>query len=191
MRINGMDVREAKLAQVRNTVSIVLQDDFLLPLSVADNIAYGRPDATRDEIRVAAQAARADLFIERLPNQYETVLGERGASLSGGERQRLSIARAFLKAAPILLMDEPTSALDVQTEAALFDNLNEVKRSRTVLIIAHRLSTIRRADRIFVLDRGRIVEAGTHSELLRKPGAYARLLELQIRESQTSTSIAA
>jgi ATP-binding cassette subfamily B protein/subfamily B ATP-binding cassette protein MsbA len=152
----------------------VLQDAFLLPLSVADNIAYGRPGATREEIVAAARAANADEFIRALPDGYDTVLGERGATLSGGQSQRLSIARALLKDAPILILDEPTSALDAETEALLLSALKRLVVGRTTFIIAHRLSTIRHADQIILLDNGRIAERGSHDELLLADGAYAR-----------------
>jgi ATP-binding cassette, subfamily B, bacterial len=185
--INGVDVRELRLPDLRKEISVVLQDDFILPLTVAQNIAYGKPDATRTEIEQAARAAQADGFILRLPNGYDTVLAERGRSLSGGERQRISIARALLKAAPILVMDEPTSALDSKTEAGLLARLSEFSPARTQIIIAHRLSTIRSADRIFVLEHGRIVEAGSHRDLIQMPGAYARLSRLQSSNRKTST----
>lgn len=187
VKINGANVKHAALTDVRKSVSIVLQDDFILPLSVADNIAYGKPDATLEEIHEAARAAQADKFIERLPNGFQTVLGERGCNLSGGERQRLSIARAFLKAAPILIMDEPTSALDGETEAALIDNLTVQSRSRTVLLIAHRLSTVRKAHKILVLNRGGIIEAGSHHELMERHGLYARMRESQFGTPKEST----
>jgi ATP-binding cassette, subfamily B, bacterial len=157
----------------------VLQEPFLLPLTVAENIAYGRPGASREEIEEAARAARAEEFIRRLPLGYDTVLGERGASLSGGERQRLSIARALLKDAPVLILDEPTSSLDAGTESLLLEALDNLMKGRTTFIIAHRLSTIRGADRILVLDRGRIIESGSHGELLAARGAYFRMDALQ------------
>jgi len=156
-----------------------LQEPFLFPLSIAENIAYGRPHATMGDIESAASAARAHDFIARLPDGYRTVIGERGATLSVGQRQRLSIARALLKNAPILILDEPTSALDAETEQALLDALDPLTRGRTTFIIAHRLSTIRRANRIVVLEAGRIVETGTHTELLATNGAFARFHALQ------------
>jgi ATP-binding cassette subfamily B protein/subfamily B ATP-binding cassette protein MsbA len=152
---------------------MVLQEPFIFPLSVADNIAYGRPDATRAEIEAAAAAANADEFVRRLPGGFDAVVGERGATLSGGEKQRLSIARALLKDAPILILDEPTSALDARTEALLLDALRRLMRGRTTFVIAHRLSTIRDADRILVLDHGEIVEQGRHAELMARSGLYA------------------
>jgi ATP-binding cassette subfamily B protein/subfamily B ATP-binding cassette protein MsbA len=152
----------------------VLQETFLLPLSVAENIAYGRPGATRAEIVAAAKAANAHDFIEQLPQGYDTLLGERGATLSGGQRQRLTIARAILKDAPILILDEPTSALDAVTERQVMEALERLMAGRTTLVIAHRLSTIRRADRIVTLDQGRIVETGTHDELIAREGPYRR-----------------
>ena len=173
--VDGVDLREMSLLSLRRQIALVLQEPFLLPLSIADNISYGRPGATREEIVAAAKAANADNFIARLPQGYDTVIGERGATLSGGERQRLSIARAFLKDAPILILDEPTSALDAVTEGLLLDALERLTAGRTTFIIAHRLSTIRRADRILVLDQGRIVESGSHAELLRAGGLYSRL----------------
>jgi ATP-binding cassette subfamily B protein/subfamily B ATP-binding cassette protein MsbA len=146
---------------------------------VAENIAYGRPHATVAEIEAAARAANAHDFIQRLPEGYHTVLGERGATLSGGERQRLSIARALLKDAPILILDEPTSALDVETERGLLEALERLTRGRATFIIAHRLSTVRRATRVVVLQEGRMVETGTHDELMARGGVYAQFHALQ------------
>jgi ATP-binding cassette subfamily B protein len=150
-----------------------------MPLSVADNIAYGRPGASREEIVTAASAAQADLFIQRLPQGYDTVIGERGATLSGGERQRLSIARALLKDAPVLILDEPTSALDGITEALLVQALQHLMKGRTTFIIAHRLSTIQHADRIAVLDHGCLVGLGSHAELMENEALYKQFYEHQ------------
>jgi ATP-binding cassette subfamily B protein/subfamily B ATP-binding cassette protein MsbA len=178
--VDGHDLRELRVRSVREQVALVLQDPFLLPLSVAENLAYGRPEATRAEVEAAAVAANADGFIGRLPAGYDTVIGERGATLSGGEKQRLAIARALLKGAPILVLDEPTSALDARTEALLLEALERLMAGRTTFIIAHRLSTIRNADRILVLDGGRIIEQGRHEDLLKLGGLYARLYRQQM-----------
>jgi ATP-binding cassette, subfamily B, bacterial len=177
--LDGRDVRALPLAQVRGAVSLVLQESFLFPLSVVENVAFGRPGATFDEIVDAVRAANALGFVERLPEGFETVLGEGGASLSGGERQRIAIARAVLKDAPVLVLDEPTSALDAETEGLVFSALEQLIAGRSVIVIAHRLSTVRRADRILVLRDGRIVEQGRHQELLALGGHYARMHAMQ------------
>ena len=177
--VDGKDVRDLQLLSLRRQVGLVLQEPFLFPFTIAENIAYGRPGATRQEIEAAARAANAHEFIERLDEGYDTVIGERGATLSGGERQRLSIARALLKDAPILILDEPTSALDAETEARLVEALERLMAGRTTFIIAHRLSTVRRADCILVLKDGRIVESGNHQQLLARGGVYAHLHEVQ------------
>jgi ATP-binding cassette subfamily B protein/subfamily B ATP-binding cassette protein MsbA len=184
--IDGVDVRDLELKSLRSQVGIVLQEPFLFPLSIAENIAYGRPDASREEIEAAARDANAHQFIERLPEGYETIIGERGATLSGGERQRLSIARALLKNAPILILDEPTSALDSQTESLLLEALERLMKNKTTLIIAHRLSTVRRADQIIVLEGGKIVERGTHDELLKNKKLYTFLYEIQCNSAGSS-----
>jgi ATP-binding cassette, subfamily B, bacterial len=184
--LDGHDLRDVRLKSVRGQVGIVFQEPFLFPFTVAENIAYGRPGAARAEIKAAAQAANLEKTIARLPHGYDTVLGERGATLSGGERQRLSIARAFLKDAPVLILDEPTSALDAHTEQLLLEALQRLVKGRTTFLIAHRLSTVRHADRILVLQGGEVVEAGTHAELLGKQGAYARLHSLQGRPPSES-----
>ena len=179
--IDGRDVREFRLASLRRQVGIVPQESFLFPIAVAENLAYARPEASRAEIEAAARAANAHDFIVRLPQGYDTVIGERGATLSGGERQRLALARAFLRDAPILILDEPTSALDSETERLIFDALQRLTRGRTTFVIAHRLSTARRANRILVLQQGEIIESGTHEELLLRQGRYAHWHELQGR----------
>jgi len=177
--VDGKDVRDLQLHSLRRQVALVLQEPFLFPFSVAENIAYGRPEATRQEIEAAARAANAHSFIEQLPEGYDTVIGERGATLSGGERQRLAIARALLKDAPILILDEPTSALDAETETRLVEALERLMAGRTTFIIAHRLSTVRRANCILVLKDGQIVESGSHQQLLARGKLYAHLHEIQ------------
>ena len=177
--LDGTDLRDMEVSAVRQQVALVLQEPFLLPLSIADNIAYGRPRADRDAIAAAAVAANADRFIRRLPNGYDTLLDESGQGLSGGEQQRIAIARALIKDAPVLILDEPTSALDAETESLVLEALEHLMKGRTTFIIAHRLSTVRRADKIIVLDRGEIVECGTHEALFTAGGLYRRLLESQ------------
>ena len=173
--IDGVDVRDYQLRTLRQRIAIVLQDAMLFGGTIADNIRYGRLDATDEEVREAARAAHAHEFIMRLPHGYDTSIAQAGGSLSGGERQRLSIARALLKDAPILILDEPTSSLDAISEALVFDALRRLRQGRTTLVIAHRLSTIRDADRILVLHEGRIAAQGTHAELLAANQLYRRM----------------
>ena len=177
--VDGVDVREADLSQLRRRVALVPQDTVILAASIADNIRLARPDATDDEVVAAAKAARVAPFVEPLPDGYATVVGERGITLSGGQRQRVAIARAILKDAPILLLDEATSSLDAESEAHVQEALERLMAGRTTLVIAHRLATVVRADRILVMDAGRIVDSGTHAELTGRSGLYARLAALQ------------
>jgi ATP-binding cassette, subfamily B, bacterial MsbA len=177
--IDGRDVRDVKLDSLRAKIGMVAQETFLFNDTVLNNIAYGRADATREEICEAARVALAEEFISKLPSGYDTMIGERGTKLSGGERQRIAIARALLKNAPILILDEATSHLDSESEILVQRALANLMANRTVIVIAHRLSTIRRADKIVVLDRGRICETGTHQELIGHGGIYQRLHELQ------------
>jgi len=183
--VDGHDARDIQLKSLRRHVALVLQEPFLFPVSIADNIAYGVPGATAAEIEAAARAADAHEFILRLPSGYQTVIGERGASLSGGERQRVSIARALLKNAPILILDEPASALDVETEDTLLEALRRLTKGRATFVIAHRLSTVRCADRIVALKDGQIVESGTHDELLARGGIDAVFFHIQFGSPAT------
>ena len=173
--IDGTDISAVTQASLRRAIALVPQDPALFHRSLSENIAYGRPDATAEQILVAARRARAHDFITRLPKGYDTLVGERGVKLSGGERQRVAIARAFLTDAPILVLDEATSSLDVETERQVQAASEALMAGRTTIVIAHRLSTIRGADRILVFDDGRIVEEGAHGQLVAKGGAYARL----------------
>ena len=182
LKIDGVDIRDTTLSSLRSLIGLVTQETVLFNDSVRANLAYGRADLSLERIREAAAAAYADEFIMRLPQQYETVIGEGGYSLSGGQRQRLAIARALLKNAPILILDEATSHLDSHSEALVQKALTNLMRDRTTLVIAHRLSTVARSDRIIVLDRGRIVEQGSHDDLLARDGLYKQLYDLQFRE---------
>lgn len=181
--LDGIDLRDIRLEDLRRQFALVPQESVLFATSIRDNIAYGRPEASEAEIIAAAQAANADEFIRDLPNGYDTLVGERGATLSGGQRQRIAIARALLRDAPILILDEPTAALDAQSEELVISALKRLMQGRTTFIIAHRLSTVREADLIVVLDQGRIVEQGRHTELIQRGGAYARLVQLQLGEN--------
>ena len=179
--VDGVDVRDLGLDDLRRHISVVLQEPLLFSMSIRDNLRYGRLDATDEEIVAAAQAANAHDFISRLPEGYDTVLGERGSRLSGGERQRICVARAFLKDSPILILDEPTSSIDSKTEAVILDSLDRLMEGRTTFMIAHRLSTIRRADWILVMDQGSVVEQGRHDDLLAAGGLYRQLHDLQTK----------
>jgi ATP-binding cassette, subfamily B, bacterial len=179
IKIDGHDIRQLKLQCLRNQLSLVLQEPMLFSGSIADNIRYGRLAASMDEIVEAAMGANAHDFIERLPEGYDTELGEGGKQLSGGERQRICVARAFIRNAPILILDEPTSSIDSKTELVILDALDRLMAGRTSLMIAHRLSTIRKADLIVVVNRGRVAEVGSHSELLTRGGLYYQLYEAQ------------
>ena len=177
--IDGVDVRDFKLQGLRKQIGFVLQDTVLFRGTVRDNIAYGRPDATDEEIVAAAKLANADEFIARMPQGYDTMVGERGLTLSGGQRQRIGIARAIIRNAPILILDEPTAALDTESEKLVIEALERLMKGRTVITIAHRLSTIRDADKIIVLKDGVVAEEGTHDELLARDGVYAELYRVQ------------
>jgi ATP-binding cassette subfamily B protein/subfamily B ATP-binding cassette protein MsbA len=177
--MGGTDLRELQLADLRRHVSVVLQDPFLLPLTAAQNIAYGCPAASRTEIIEAARQAMADEFIRQLPAGYDTPLGEQGSTLSGGQRQRIAIARALLKDAPVLVLDEPSSALDLETEAQILEALDQLVQGRTTFVITHRFSMTRRASRIVVLSEGRIIEQGSHPDLVVQSGLYRELYTRQ------------
>ncbi|HSM77364.1 MAG TPA: ATP-binding cassette domain-containing protein, partial [Bryobacteraceae bacterium] len=179
VKIDGRDVRDVKLASLREKIGIVAQDTFLFNDTVANNIRYGRANASDEEVREAARSALAEEFILAMPQGYDTLIGERGTKLSGGQRQRIAIARALLKNAPILILDEATSQLDTESELLVQKALQKLMEKRTVIVIAHRLSTIRRADKIVVLDRGRISETGTHADIISQGGIYQRLHDMQ------------
>jgi len=179
VELDGTDLRQLKLSDLRGSIGLVSQDVFLFHGSIAQNIAYSRPDASLDEIKAAARAAELDEWVATLPDGYDTVVGERGQKLSGGQRQRVSIARAVMKDPPILILDEATSAVDNETEAAIQRSMERIAQDRTTVVIAHRLSTIRSADRILVLDRGEVVEQGHHEQLVDQGGLYAQLWGVQ------------
>jgi ATP-binding cassette subfamily B protein len=179
VRVNGVDVKRVDPKALRRRIALVAQEPAIFAASIAENVRYGRPDASDEEVRRACDAAFATEFVETLPQGFDTWLGERGVRLSGGQRQRLAIARAILSGRPILLLDEATSALDSESERMVQLALELLMRNRTTLIIAHRLSTVKSVDRIAVIDRGKLIGAGTHEELLVSNPLYARLAELQ------------
>jgi subfamily B ATP-binding cassette protein MsbA len=185
VKIDGQDIRNYKLKSLRRQISFVLQETLLFRAPVWQNIAYGKPEASRDEILRAAELANADEFIRKMPQQYDTMVGEKGATLSGGQRQRIAIARAIIRNAPILILDEPTSGLDAASEELVFEALNRLMEGRTAIVIAHRLATVRRANVIFVVEGGVIAERGTHDSLLSTGGLYSRLYEIQFRDDES------
>ena len=181
IKLDGHDLRQIKVRDLRQHIAVVVQENIILPTSVAENIAYGRPDATDEQIHRAAELAGAAAFIDKLPDQYETQISESGQNLSGGQRQRIAIARALLTEAPIMILDEPTSALDPQHEQLITETLANLKRHRTIILVSHRLSTVADSDQIFVMDLGRIVERGTHRQLLEKRGLYFQMARHQLK----------
>ncbi len=187
--LDDIDIRSLRLADLRNAIAVVPQEAALFSGTVRENIAYARPGASLEDVVSAARAAHADEFIERLPEKYETLVGERGVKLSGGQRQRVAIARAVLKDPAVLILDEATSNLDTESERLIEDALSKLLVGRTTLIIAHRLSTVRRADRLVVIDRGRITEEGSHAELLELGGLYARLYQRQFRDEDVEMEV--
>jgi subfamily B ATP-binding cassette protein MsbA len=182
--VDGFDIRTAAADSFRRQIGIVLQENILFSGTLEDNLKYGKPEATREEIIEAAKTANAHNFIVSLPDGYSTVVGERGAQMSGGQRQRIAIARAIIKNPRILIFDEATSALDLASERLIQEAMERVMNGRTTFIIAHRLSTIQKADRILVMDQGRLIEQGTHAELQAIGGLYARLYALQFKEPE-------
>ena len=186
IRIDGFDIRKYRQKSLREQISFVLQETLLFRATVAQNIAYGKPQASHEEIVRAARLANADEFVDRMPDVYETMIGERGLTLSGGQRQRITIARAIIRNSPILILDEPSAGLDAESEKLVFDALENLMEGQTSIVIAHRLATVRRADVIFVIDRGRVVEQGTHEQLLARGGLYSRLYELQFQGEEIS-----
>jgi ABC-type multidrug transport system fused ATPase/permease subunit len=180
IRLDGTDIRDARVADVRRHVALVLQESVILPTTVAENIAYGRPGATPEQIREAARLAGAAEFIDQLADGYNTVIAENGANLSGGQRQRISIARALLTEAPFVVLDEPTSALDPEHEHLVTEALRSLKGRRTIVLVSHRLGVVADCDQIFVMDAGRVVEQGTHAELLARRGRYYTMARHQL-----------
>ena len=181
--IDGNDVRHVKLKSLRSQFSIVLQEPLLFSSTIYNNILYGKLDASPEEVEEAARAANAHEFISELPNGYQTVVGELGTKISGGERQRIAVARAFLRDAPILILDEPTSSIDSRTESVILEALERLMEGRTTIVIAHRLSTIRAVDEVLVMHEGRLVQRGTHEELVDQSGLYRQLWDAQTRHT--------
>jgi subfamily B ATP-binding cassette protein MsbA len=184
VRIDGSDIKRFRQKSLRQQISFVLQETVLFQAPIWQNIAYGKPEATRAEILHAAEQANAHEFIQKLPEGYDTLLGERGMTLSGGQRQRIAIARAIIRDTPILVLDEPTSGLDAASEKLVFEALDRLLEGKTSIVIAHRLSTIRRADVIFVIKDGGIAESGTHEQLIKTGGLYSELEQLQHRTEE-------
>ena len=180
--LDGVDVRELRLEQLRRSVSVIFQETFLFNAIVAENIAYGRPDASRKEIEKCARAAQAHEFIMELEDGYDTVVGERGVTLSGGQKQRIAIARAFLMNPRILILDDATASVDSRTERLIQEAMRQLSAGRTTFVIAHRFSTVQHADLILVLKEGRVVERGTHDELIKRGGFYSEIFEQQINK---------
>jgi subfamily B ATP-binding cassette protein MsbA len=186
IKLDGHDLRQIRVADVRKHIALVLQENVVLPTSVRENIAYGRPDASDEQIRKAAELAGAAIFIDKLDHKYEEQISEAGSNLSGGQRQRISIARALLTEAPVIIMDEPTSALDPQHEQLIIETLKNIKGHRTLILVSHRLSTVADCDQIFVMDAGKIVERGSHAELLSLRGLYWQMAKHQLKIEEDS-----
>ena len=191
IRVDGVDIATIKVAALRNQIGFVLQETVLFRGTIKENIAYGNPGATDEQIVDAAKLANAHEFISRMPHGYETVVGERGDTLSGGQRQRIGIARAVIRNSPIMILDEPTAALDTESEKLVIEGLERLMKGRTVVMIAHRLSTLRDADKIIVLKDGVVAEEGTNDELVAKGGVYAELHRIQFEQPPAQPAKAA